>query len=106
MADPPEAASPGSAEFVPGAPLAARPRVRLLGEPIFARVMGQGPPMVLIHGLAVSGDMYAPVAGQLARDHQLIIPDLRGQGRSGAMPGPYAAVRLADDVAACCRTSG
>jgi pimeloyl-ACP methyl ester carboxylesterase len=99
MADPPETASPGSAEFVPGAPLAARPGVRLLGEPIFARVMGQGPPMVLIHGLAVSGDMYAPVAGQLARDHQLIIPDLRGQGSSGAMPGPYTAVRLADDVA-------
>ncbi len=84
---------------MPGAPLAARAGVRLLAEPVFARVMGQGPPMVLIHGLAVSGEMYAPVADQLAGDHLLIIPDLRGQGRSAAMPGPYCAARLAADVA-------
>jgi 3-oxoadipate enol-lactonase len=55
--------------------------------------------MVLIHGLAVSGEMYAPVTDQLAEDHQLIIPDLRGQGRSALMPGPYSARRLAADIA-------
>ena len=103
MADSPAAASPGSAGFVPGAPLAARPDVRLLGEPVFARVMGQGPHIVLVHGLAVSGEMYAPVADQLAGDHQLIIPDLRGQGRSATMPGTMTCgTTAARGIRSCC----
>ena len=94
MADPSAAASPGSADFVPGAPLAAQPGVGLLEEPVFARVMGQGPPMVLIHGLAVSGEMYAPVADQLAGDHLLIL-DLRGQAERARPSGQSPARRRA-----------
>ena len=86
--------------FVPGEPLAGRPGVRLVEEPIFARILGQGRPLVLVHGLAISGRMFASVAEDLATDHQLVIPDLRGQGRSGHLPGPYTARDLSEDLAA------
>lgn len=92
-------ADPPAATFIPGVPLVDRPGVRVLEQPIFARLMGHGPPALLIHGLAVSGEMYAPIAEQLAANHQLVIPDLPGQGRSASMPGPYSAKRLAEDVA-------
>jgi len=67
---------PPAATFLPGAPLGERPGVRVLEHPIFARLMGHGPPALLIHGMTVSGEMFAPIAEQLAATHQLIIPDL------------------------------
>jgi pimeloyl-ACP methyl ester carboxylesterase len=66
---------------------------------LFARQVGDGQPLVLLHGLLMSGEMFAPVADALAARHRLVIPDLRGHGRSAALPGPYDVERLAADVA-------
>ena len=93
------APDPPATTFIPGAPLGERPGVRVLHQPIFARLMGHGPPTLLIHGMTVSGEMFAPIAEQLAATHQLIIPDLPGHGRSGSVPGPYSPQRLAGDLA-------
>jgi 3-oxoadipate enol-lactonase len=84
---------------MPGAPLAEWTGVRVLEQPIFARLMGHGPPALLIHGMTVSGEMFAPIAERLATTHQLIIPDLPGHGRSASVPGPYSPQRLAGDLA-------
>jgi 3-oxoadipate enol-lactonase len=92
--------SPLPAPFVPGTPLADRPGVHVLERPLFARVLGQGPPLLLIHGLVVSGELLAPIAEQLAVSHQLLIPELPGQGRSASLLGPYSAQRMANDLAA------
>jgi 3-oxoadipate enol-lactonase len=54
---------------------------------------------VLLHGLLMSGEMFATVEGAFGTHHRLIIPDLRGNGRSTALPGPYTAGQLAADVA-------
>jgi len=39
---------------------------------------GSGPPLLLVHGLMVTGGMFASVLEPLARRHRVIVPDLRG----------------------------
>ncbi len=68
-------------------------------SPIFARQLGQGEPLVLLHGLMLSGEMFEPVLGAFARRYRVIVPDLRGRGRSSGLPGPYTAERMAQDLA-------
>ena len=46
------------------------------------RTGGHGPAVVLIHGFGDTGDMWAPLAAELARDHTVVVPDLRGMGLS------------------------
>ncbi|MFC7694047.1 alpha/beta fold hydrolase [Paeniroseomonas aquatica] len=53
---------------------------------IHTRIGGSGPPVVLLHGYGETGDMWAPMAADLARDHQVIVPDLRGLGLSSKPP--------------------
>ena len=58
-----------------------------LGEAtIFARVGGSGPPLLLLHGYPQSHWMWARVAAVLADKFTLVVPDLRGYGRSSAPP--------------------
>jgi 3-oxoadipate enol-lactonase len=59
---------------------------------------GSGPPLLLLHGLMVSGEMFAPVLPPLARRHRVIVPDLRGHGRSRALPPPFTVARIAADL--------
>ena len=60
------------------------------GATIHTRVGGQGPAVLLLHGFADTGDMWAPLAAELSRDHTVIVPDLRGMGLS---PIPSSATR-------------
>src|SRR5574341_1209774 len=60
---------------------------------------GSGYPLLLVHGLMVTGEMFEPVIEHLAARHRVIIPDLRGHGRSRGLPPPYTAAQLASDVA-------
>ena len=60
---------------------------------------GSGPPPLLVHGLMVTGEMFEPVIDRLASRHRVIVPDLRGHGRSRELPPPYTAVQLASDLA-------
>jgi 3-oxoadipate enol-lactonase len=59
---------------------------------------GSGPPLLLVHGLMVTGEMFEPVIEDLATRHRVIVPDLRGHGRSRGLPPPYTAVQLASDL--------
>src|SRR6185437_12144582 len=52
------------------------------GVAIHVRVGGQGPAVLLLHGFGDTGDMWAPLAAILVRDHTVIVPDLRGFGDS------------------------
>lgn len=61
---------------------------------------GSGPPLLLVHGLGMSGDMFEPVVEPLSKCHRLIIPDLRGWGRSRNLPPPYSIKQQAADLAA------
>jgi haloacetate dehalogenase len=51
---------------------------------IFARIGGQGSPVLLLHGYPESNVMWHRLAPLLAPHHTLIIPDLPGYGQSDA----------------------
>jgi pimeloyl-ACP methyl ester carboxylesterase len=66
---------------------------------LHVRVGGSGPAVVLLHGFGDTGDMWAPVAANLMRDHTVIVPDLRGFGLSARPAGGYDKMTQAADVA-------
>jgi pimeloyl-ACP methyl ester carboxylesterase len=70
------------------------------GATIYVRVGGHGPAVVLIHGFGDTGDMWAPLAAELSRDHTVIVPDLRGMGLSSHPAGGYDKKTQAADVRA------
>jgi pimeloyl-ACP methyl ester carboxylesterase len=59
------------------------------GVTLHVRVGGKGPAVVLVHGFGDTGDMWAPLAADLARDHTVVVPDLRGMGLSSQPSGGY-----------------
>ena len=50
---------------------------------LFARIGGNGPPLLLLHGHPQTGAMYHRIAPGLARHYTLVIADLIGYGASG-----------------------
>jgi pimeloyl-ACP methyl ester carboxylesterase len=69
------------------------------GTSIYVRTGGTGPAVVLLHGYGETGDMWAPLAADLARDHTVIIPDLRGMGLSAKPGGGFDKKTQGGDVA-------
>jgi len=70
------------------------------GATIWVRSGGSGPAVVLIHGFGDTGDMWGPLAARLARNHTVIVPDLRGMGRSSRAEGGYDKKSQAGDIRA------
>jgi len=68
------------------------------GATIHVRVGGHGPVVVLLHGFGDTGDMWAPLAADLVRDHTVVVPDLRGMGLSSKPSGGYDKRTQAADV--------
>jgi len=68
------------------------------GATIYVRVGGNGPTVVLLHGFGDTGDMWAPLAADLVRDHTVVVPDLRGMGLSSKPSGGYDKRTQAADV--------
>jgi len=69
------------------------------GTTIHVRVGGAGPAVVLLHGFGDTGDMWAPLAADLVRDHTVIAPDLRGMGLSAVAGSGFSKKNQAEDVA-------
>jgi pimeloyl-ACP methyl ester carboxylesterase len=69
------------------------------GVTIHVRSGGTGPAVVLLHGYGETGDMWVPLATDLARDHTVIVPDLRGMGLSTKPAGGFDKKTQAVDVA-------
>ncbi len=62
------------------------------GEQLYVRVLGRGQPLVLLHGFAMESRHWLPFAYPLALKYRVIIPDLRGFGRSHHIPHNQACV--------------
>ena len=73
--------------------------VKTDGATIYVRVGGQGPAVVMLHGFGDTGDMWAPLAAALAKDHTVIVPDLRGMGLSSYPGTGYDKKTQAQDIA-------
>jgi len=93
------AAAPCIAQ-VPAFPASFKTReIATNGATIHVRIGGHGPAVVLLHGYGETGDMWAPMAADLARDHQVVVPDLRGLGLSSKPAGGFDKKTQAGDVA-------
>jgi pimeloyl-ACP methyl ester carboxylesterase len=69
------------------------------GTSIYVRAGGSGPAVVLLHGYGETGDMWAPMALDLAHDHAVVVPDLRGMGLSSKPAGGFDKKAQAGDLA-------
>ncbi|MEI9995730.1 MAG: alpha/beta hydrolase [Rhizomicrobium sp.] len=69
------------------------------GTTLYVRSGGHGPAVVLLHGFGDTGDMWAPLAIKLAKDHTVIVPDLRGMGSSAHPDTGYTKKNEAVDIA-------
>jgi pimeloyl-ACP methyl ester carboxylesterase len=66
----------------------ARQRVVELGERFLSYVdEGEGPPVVLLHGIPTWGYLWAGLTPALARTHRVLVPDLLGYGYSDKREG-------------------
>jgi len=65
---------------------------------IYFRTIGDGAPLLLLHGLMATGAMFDPFAELLKDRFLMLIPDLRGHGKSCSLPGPYDVPALAADL--------
>ncbi len=57
-------------------------RFALSDAEIYARIGGSGPPLLLLHGYPQTHACWHRMAPELARHFTLVVPDLRGYGRS------------------------
>ncbi|MGW9195455.1 alpha/beta fold hydrolase [Micromonospora chersina] len=80
------------------------------GVALHAEVGGSGSPVVLLHGFPQTHLMWRHVAADLAADHTVICPDLRGYGDSDKPADTdgtaYAKRTMAADVVALARALG
>jgi pimeloyl-ACP methyl ester carboxylesterase len=96
MASPTLAAAPAVAEPSPAeskgrpAPQIERVEVSLHGHRVKFNIIGQGPPVVLIHGVAGRAGQWDQVARLLAESHMVVAPDLLGHGESAKPRGDYS----------------
>ncbi len=60
------------------------------------RELGEGPPLLLVHGLMTSSYSWRYVYAPLAKSYRVIAPDLPGAGRSDAPRATYDAAALAE----------
>jgi pimeloyl-ACP methyl ester carboxylesterase len=65
-------------------------QIELHGRRAVYRIAGDGPPVVLIHGMLNSSSHWQAVALDLAAEHTVIAPDLIGHGDSAAPRGDYS----------------
>lgn len=70
------------------------------GADIFVRSGGAGPAVVLLHGYAETSDSWAPLASGLVKSYSVVVPDLRGIGRSSRPTGGYDKKTQAADIRA------
>jgi non-heme chloroperoxidase len=69
------------------------------GERLHLRIVGDGPPLILLHGWTSGHTIWNPFLAALAQRHRLFIPDARGHGGHPLCVDPAPDVaRLARDV--------
>ncbi|MDM0114124.1 alpha/beta hydrolase [Variovorax sp. J22R133] len=76
------------------------------GTRIHYRVGGEGPAVVLLHGYAETSHMWNPLMPLLAKNHTVIVPDLRGAGDSSKPEGGYDKKNMAVDIHDLVKTLG
>src|ERR1700685_1426397 len=74
------------------------PRIKSGDAEIFYEVLGNGPPVVLLHPFPANHELWRPAAQALTTRYRVILPDLRGHGDSGVGEGPATMEEHAADL--------
>jgi pimeloyl-ACP methyl ester carboxylesterase len=74
--------------------------VRLNGFEMYYETLGEGEPLLLVHGWSGNTSYFEPFLEPLAEHYRLIIPDLRGHGRSTNPGGEFTMAQAAMDLSA------
>ncbi|MEM7294404.1 MAG: alpha/beta hydrolase [Pseudomonadota bacterium] len=74
------------------------PVANIAGAAIHYQREGNGPPLVLVHGVGSDLDAWDGVIASLDKRYTVVRVDLRGHGQSEKTPGPYTLNMLAGDV--------
>jgi pimeloyl-ACP methyl ester carboxylesterase len=83
------------------APAQSPGRIETLnGVQLYFEVHGTGEPLVLLHGFSGSSQDWMASASEWGTQFQLIVPDLRGHGRSGMLSKPFRHEEAATDMLA------
>jgi len=84
------------------------PKLDRDGASIFYEVHGGGPPLILTHGYSSTSAMWHGQIEALAKQHQLILWDMRGHGQSDYPDDPlaYSEALTVADIAALLDTVG
>src|SRR5215212_4384905 len=72
--------------------------IQLHGHPVTYRLAGEGPALLLLHGITSSSQTWAKVLPALAEHHTVIAPDLVGHGESAKPRGDYSLGAYASGV--------
>jgi pimeloyl-ACP methyl ester carboxylesterase len=67
-----------------------RRHVEIHGHSVSYLAEGEGPSVVLIHGVTGTCEVWAPVLPALAERHSVVAPDLLGHGKSAKPRGDYS----------------
>ncbi|MEU4427465.1 alpha/beta hydrolase [Actinoplanes sp. NPDC024001] len=70
------------------------------GINLYYEIHGTGSPLILLHGGLGSGEMFAATLAAFAANHQVILPDLQGHGRTADVDRPIDIPTMGDDIAA------
>ena len=70
------------------------------GLHLYYETLGNGRPLILLHGGLGATSMFGPNLTALAEDHRVIAVDLQGHGRTADIERPIRVQFLADDIAA------
>ena len=72
--------------------------ILLHGHRVCFRLQGEGPSIILIHGITGRSDQWDPALGDLATAHTVLAPDLLGHGESAKPRGDYSLGAYASGV--------
>jgi pimeloyl-ACP methyl ester carboxylesterase len=65
---------------------------------IYYTQIGLGEPLILVHGLMATGRIFDPIVPLLSKKYRLIIPDLRGHGKSQGMNTKFKNEQFSKDI--------
>jgi pimeloyl-ACP methyl ester carboxylesterase len=74
--------------------------IALNGVDLYFEIHGSGDPLLLLHGFSGCSQDWAPLIPDWSQHFQLIVPDLRGHGRSSPLTRSFRHVDAAADVIA------
>ena len=72
--------------------------VHVNGFEMYYEIVGEGEPLILLHGGSGTGSMMKTRYADLGKDFRMIVPDLRGHGRSPDATGDLSPRQAALDV--------